>query len=871
MKFNFRKIASVLASAVMLSSTVAIAAAANYPAPFVQNGAANVAIVYGSSPAVAVTDLVAVSKIQTQLSEQLAKQTATGGSSSGATATGGDSVNLGSVGSQKIYMNSSLNTGISVLTSKELPTLLADGSATDLTGTSYKYTQKITPGPSAAVTYGKSGENIDPIPLIQVGTSASTPLLNYTLTLSKSVNITDTTNVVGTTTFKILGQDFTVGANSGYSDLYLYGSGVRASVDEGDTKTIKVNGVDHTVTFKGASSTTQATVIVDGVQKTVTKGSSYKFTGEFEIYIKDIYYTTKTGTLSNIDLLVGSRSLHIVNAASVRYGADDSILSGTLGNLSFGSGLLSSVTVAQAASDPIGDYIAKGGAFTDRVFNGAFKVQFAGLSSDVNDSTRDSIVIDTDNSVNAKIKFKTALSSGKEGSLYFAHDSDGTSDSSLSTVRLADSANYTIHVFEGESVNLSDYMVVNAGDKGRILQLKTVGVGYGSSDKTSFVDAITGDTYDFTMNGNSSSLNIDGQTYYIAIVPQTSANITWGSGAASGTPGSVATLFPRIQLPSGSWLAFAGRQTGINNNTKIALPGVDSLSTYESGAYLTVANATFATSTFGRITYQVNWTNTIDGSTGSTGILSNLTISTAGTPCIFNATTGPAILIQEEKTVIGSGSTNGDVICVPLTSEGTNTLSPAIGTPVFSDGSTISGLNLASNTNKAQTMDIFGTFIERDTTNNNVITVQVPSQQMFADVLVTSGSATVTPGSSGSGSVKSLGSVMYKDSEASSISNSNLIVVGGSCINTVAAELLGSSSPLCGANFEQATGVGANSFLIQTFSRSGGKVATLVAGYNADDTTNAGTYLTTQTVDTTVGKKYVGTSATQASLVTTTA
>lgn len=869
MKFNFRKIASVLASAVMLSSTVAIAAAANYPAPFVSNGAANVAIVYGSSPAVAVTDLVAVSKIQTQLSEQLAKQTATGGSSSGATATGGDSVNLGSVGSQKIYMNSSLNTGISVLTSKELPTLLADGSATDLTGTSYKYTQKITPGPTAAVTYGKSGENIDPIPMIQVGTSASTPLLNYTLTLSKSVNITDTSNVVGTTTFKILGQDFTVGANSGYSDLYLYGSGVRASVDEGDTKTIKVNGVDHTVTFKGASSTTQATVIVDGVQKTVAKGSSYKFTGEFEIYIKDIYYTTKTGTLSNIDLLVGSRSLHIVNAASVRYGADDSILSGTLGNLSFGSGLLSSVTVAQAASDPIGDYIAKGGAFTDRVFNGAFKVQFAGLSSDVNDSARDSIVIDTDNSVNAKVKFKTALSSGKEGSLYYAHDSDGTSDSSLNTVLLADSANYSIHVVEGEAINLSDYMVVNAGDKGRILQLKTVGVGYGSSDKTSFVDAITGDTYDFTMNGNTSSLNIDGQTYYIAIVPQSSANVTWGTGAASGTPGSVTNLFPRIQLPSGSWMSFLGRTTTISNNTKYALPGVDSLSTYESGTYLTYGNASRNGTTFGRITYDVNWST--DNAAGVTGTLGNLSISSAGTPCVFNATNGPAIIIQEEKTVIGSGSTNGDVICVPLTSEGTNTLSPAVGTPLFSDGTSISGLNLASNTNKAQAMDIFGTFIERDTTNNNMITVQVPSQQMFADVLVTSASATVTPGSSGSGSVKSLGSVMYKDSEASSISNSNLIVVGGSCINTVAAELLGSSSPLCGANFEQATGVGANSFLIQTFSRSGGKVATLVAGYNADDTTNAGTYLTTQTVDTTVGKKYVGTSATQASLVTTTA
>ena len=49
------------------------------------------------------------------------------------------------------------------------------------------------------------------------------------------------------------------------------------------------------------------------------------------------------------------------------------------------------------------------------------------------------------------------------------------------------------------------------------------------------------------------------------------------------------------------------------------------------------------------------------------------------------------------------------------------------------------------------------------------------------------------------------------------------------------------------------------------------KVATLVAGYNAADTTNAAKYVTTQTVDTMVGKKYKGTSATQATLVTETA
>jgi len=46
-----------LASAVMVCSTVGFAAATTYPAPFVNNGVADAAIVYGSHP-MASSDLV---------------------------------------------------------------------------------------------------------------------------------------------------------------------------------------------------------------------------------------------------------------------------------------------------------------------------------------------------------------------------------------------------------------------------------------------------------------------------------------------------------------------------------------------------------------------------------------------------------------------------------------------------------------------------------------------------------------------------------------------------------------------------------------------------------------------------------------------
>jgi len=113
--------------------------------------------------------------------------------------------------------------------------------------------------------------------------------------------------------------------------------------------------------------------------------------------------------------------------------------------------------------------------------------------------------------------------------------------------------------------------------------------------------------------------------------------------------------------------------------------------------------------------------------------------------------------------------------------------------------------------------------------------------------------------------------VVLKDTEVSSTESRNLIVVGGSCINTVAQKLLGVTSPLCGEQFTAKTKVGPGQFLIENFNSpySNGKYALLVAGYDAADTTKAATYLTTSasSLDLTAGQPHVVSSST---VVTTT-
>jgi hypothetical protein len=83
------------------------------------------------------------------------------------------------------------------------------------------------------------------------------------------------------------------------------------------------------------------------------------------------------------------------------------------------------------------------------------------------------------------------------------------------------------------------------------------------------------------------------------------------------------------------------------------------------------------------------------------------------------------------------------------------------------------------------------------------------------------------------------------DSEIDSVKDRNLIVLGGSCINTVAAKILGSDYPLCGSDFTDKTGVNLGHFLIKTVNSpyQSGKIAMLVAGFEGSDTRSGVKYL----------------------------
>ncbi len=825
MIFNYKKIASVLASAIMLSSTIGFAAAANYPAPFVSGGTAHGAVIVGANAAI--TDWSAAIDV----SQKLNALVTTSSSSTGSTASGGDSVNL-ATSARKLYYGDTLNVARTAISNSDLPNVLTDNKFTDLSGTQYSYTQTIVPGP-ATITFGTSGGDLsDPVLYIDGGNSGALTagwLYNYTLTFSKNVNVSDSVNVQGQK-IKMLGVDYVIGSGSTNSTLYLYGSGETVVVKGGEESKVTIAGTEHTVELVTTSSTTAGTIKVDGVSKSVIEGSPYAFAGNLNIFVKDIIHPAYAGDIRQAELIIGSNTLVVTNGATVKQGADLTSIKSTLGTVSAaGHGIISGFSVAIGMPATKTDSIVKGGSFTDPVFGG-LKVQFATVAPDLTDESRDKIVVNTDNTQYGYVTFTSAKAGDKgEQKITYAYDNDTTAATiqPLLAHSTVTSNKGRIHVLENETALENDWIVVNQGDAGTILQVESISVDTATAGKVVFTDAITGayvpDSTGISLVNTTgmytrSGVTLNGGTGYTVSVNAagTQVSVGWSSGATK-------TLFPRIKLKGGGWLAFL-TETSITNATSVIFPdGQTSLTTTGTA----VSNSSNTTNPGAGIIFGQR---VVDNSNGV--YIQNLTNPT----CNFNVTKGPAILLIEPKR--WNDATAGNFICVPMTTTGTTEI--AIARAVM-NGTAPTFTSFTSDNYKSATVDQYGAFVtdEQRTNENGVATITYPASQMYADILFTAEAATVTPGTAGSGSGGQV--LVVKDSEVDSVKAKNLFVVGGSCINSVAAKILGSDVPVCGADFSAQTKVSDGGYIIKTVESpyDTTKVAMLVAGFNAEDTQNA--------------------------------
>jgi hypothetical protein len=269
-----------------------------------------------------------------------------------------------------------------------------------------------------------------------------------------------------------------------------------------------------------------------------------------------------------------------------------------------------------------------------------------------------------------------------------------------------------------------------------------------------------------------------------------------------------------------------------------------------TGALASTITCNLTSTGFGyNITYEDNFNTT------------SISLSTAAGASIEE----PAIMIFEEK------DDNNVYEGMIITTESGASSEDGVGVSdverTWTDDLVWDSVTMASDSKKEKEIDLWGTvvLVDKGDSDQAKATISYPDEQIYALLYI--GEEASSIGVSGGSSGAQLGEVLVKDTEVNSVRSKNLIVVGGSCINSVAATLVGGA--LCTSAWTTSTGIGSGQFLIQSFGDkfTTGKVALLVAGYEAADTVNAAKYLTAKAVDTTAGKKYKGTSATSAELV----
>lgn len=875
MKFNFKKVSAIATSALMVGMTAGIAAAANYPAPFVDSSGADVAVVLGSGSGVSVLDSIQGSNILSNLQSR-----ATTPSSGTSTSLSGEVVSL-DTSSTRIWLNRSLNSAKSQLTKTDLPTVLQDYTFSGSSTSKLTSTIKLQAGAAAGgdnsgkVIFAKQPEsNQGPVIGISLGTGASSnPLYNASVTMS-AVNFTHADSEGEE--IEMFGQSFTIASDTDTTKIVLLKEAEKLNLDsDNPSATVTVGGATYTVELVSSSDTSAVVRITDSAgvsnQKEINEASSKRVSGV------DIAVTTadETNLKLSASIIVGANKLTLQNGAVVTVGEDDDPIDGTIAYIVGGTGATTELAISVFRPDSTSDAILEGESFVDPVF-GSFKFDFAGLSTPLDSTARSTIEVVPAGDKDMEITF--AADGADEKTFNFAHN-----ESNLWS--LGDSSNYSINV--KEMANLSygtakaKYTVVGNEDYGHILELydvynQTTGTNAITNDRVKFRDHLTGDVYEttFTSTEGSGTIDVDGKRYTVTFVgtgEDAYVSLKYPSSEDDGShsAGDI-VLFPTIQTTGGALVAFyddvlvnLGEVDNAGTDaTKILFPDGDGYTsvaiTYLNGANWSIGGtgidtlANYTTKTVGKLTY-------------------NFTSSTANNTRIRlinpeDATTNinnPSVIVIEGK----DDATEYHAIVVDLEDAPAGTSNDGVGVQDLLFSSTTHWeATKADDSDITEHVDWYGAHATYDsnTASKAKATISIPPSQVFAQIYVGEDTSVVSPGVSG-GSVVPFNGMVVTDSEVSSVATKNLVVVGGSCINSAAAKLVGGA--FCGADWTEATGVGSGQFLIKGYATNSltSKLALLVAGYEKQDTANAATYLTKQTVDTT--KSYKGTSSTSAELV----
>jgi len=793
MKFNFKKIASVLAATAMLGSTIAFAGAAW------SGSAADWAVVYGGAKS---ADLAAA----TDLASSLTAVTTTGTGVSASLTTSSD----------KIYLTENINANIDTLTDKDLSTVLKDGTFEDDAGESTDYEQTLVVGQTPFTLSDSNGDLDNSALLLDVGDDTTDPLYTATVTFNEAVDFTDDDSMGQD--IVLFGKTYTIGPDTNADTLHLLGVGEeiifsnsmpeKSVVLEGKSYNIKINGV--------SDAGDEVSVSVNGESKTIDEGSS-KRVGGVNVFAKDLMHVV--GDTWTATIQVGADEYYLEDGDNVKTGSTKEDIDGTEVTLNDGGAnpvsALTKIEISVAAEDNDVDDLQVGKEFVDPVFR-TFKVVF----DDAPNAPKISGDSGTDVSEDRyKVEFKRASDDtisvttevkGDSGTVEFANGAD-----------LKDDDGNAIEVVEGATLTEDEYYILQSGNSRHMVQVTKLDctTSNDNDDSITLKEVFSGEEYKLsdTEFGNADkSWVIDGQTYTLRCTGADQATIVSSDYELDGGGDDNLYVFPLIKTISGKdmGIAFTDKVTitgGVTEGSTIELP---------TGTYTVPADDdTPETVQVGTVYY------VIDDSDSDLSIAIEKEQTGSGN----TAATNPGVLFVEEED--NSNSDNMNAVIMPTRVDSGYT-EVDLSNIKFTSPNVVLDAKF-DNSDYSADLDPYGTYVVKDTSDDNqdVAVLTYPEEQMYADVSIAevsgTGVAAVAP---------------VTDDQVSTVSNKNLLVVGGSCINTVAAKMLtGLETPVCGEAFTALTNVDAGKYLIKVAASpvNSAKMAVLLAGYEAAETQKA--------------------------------
>jgi hypothetical protein len=753
MKFSFKKIASVAASAAMLASTVGFAAAAAL-SPFDNN----TAVVYGENAAE--VDMANAINLQNHLAGEPAED-------SGETTVSGDSVKF-EKSSTKFHLGDTITAVFpNTLDDDDMPNLLAEGEYTDDDNDEFEYKQQIEMEALQLVMF-EDAKYIRDEPSIGIVIDNNADILTYTLDFSDQPLWAD----LETTDMPLMGKMYYVlEASDANQELTLLDSAVDTTLSEGESKTLSVDGTSYSVEIAFIGGDDVKLEVNGEVTNALQAGETYKLSDDSYVGIKEILTQDYAGGQKTVEFSIGAGKLKLDSGNEVEL--NDETVDGVTVTIT-GDTNLEQIDIAWAADGK--SFVTETSELVMPGFE-TLKLAFTGLEYPEEEHT--------------------------------LVDPDGDDTIQL-TVELEDTDAVIPILFS----NTTDWVAV--GDDEDLV----VGTADDDGPLTYVEDEMDYFIVSYTDGGDTA-------TSHLVRISK------WDDDDSVDVADHKVDL---QHMVNGNWVALASNvETGETFDV-----GDATVTLAEANATTDNETAIF-TGTADEVMFDILYTKE--------GLQIDLPI-----PGDLGAGTTEFDLVvteEDEDDQIGGGETF--TVVLAITDAGETTVEVGVSDIENEDV----GFEEMDDT------DVYRSFMygalatellwDKSDAGAESLDIVYHGAEVAAGVYLTSAEVVVTPGSVGTGGQVDL----MKDSEVTEGLDKHLVVVGGSCVNTVAAQILGSDAPLCAADFTAATQVGPGGYLIKVVESpvNADRRAMLVAGYNAPDTTNAVNRVmsTADPVDTEVG------------------